>query len=160
MFLMLGDTTYNDGATSVADYRAKWDESLASAGWRAVRQATSVLATWDDHEVDNNFDPSPTTRRTRARRSSKPAAPARRDRSGPHLEADALGLTAGIFVLDCRGERLPSTRGDTDVYLSRAQMDWLKAGLRDSPCVFKLIMNSVPISDFPFPSEPDRWRAT
>ena len=39
-------------------------------------------------------------------------------------------------------------------------MNWLKEGLRNSPARFKLIMNSVPISDFPgfFDAAPeDRW---
>ena len=59
------------------------------------------------------------------------------------------GHSAEVFVLDCRGERRPSTRSVNptreSVYISRAQMDWLKAGLRASPAVFKFIVNSVPI---------------
>jgi alkaline phosphatase D len=158
VFLCLGDTTYNDGASTRSEYRDKWAESLGSAGWRAVRRATSVLTTWDDHEVDNNFDPErldlaiPTQvlfenmplRRT-------PAAP---DRLWKSMR---WGRTAEIFVLDGRSERLRSTRGGDDVYLSRAQMDWLKGGLMESPCLFKLIANSVPIGDFPFPAAEDRW---
>lgn len=65
-----------------------------------------------------------------------------------------------MFTLDCRGERRPSTRNRPDAqYLSRAQMDWLKEGLRSSPAVFKVILNSVPVTDFPLPffSEADRW---
>ena len=158
VFLLTGDTTYNDGATSVAEYRDKWEESLGSDGWLAVRRATSVLATWDDHEVDNNFDPEADDT-TNARQTFFENLPLRRDATDPDRiwRRYRWGLTAEIFVLDTRGERLPSTRGDTDVYISRAQMDWLKTSLTESPCVFKLIMNSVPISDFPFPAENDRW---
>ena len=29
-------------------------------------------------------------------------------------------------------------------------MTWLKQGLSDSPCVFKVILNSVPITNMPF----------
>jgi len=158
LLLMTGDATYNDGAASVGEYRDKWDESMASAGWRAVRQGTSVLATWDDHEVDNNFNPE-SDDTTNARQTFFEHLPLRRDGSEPDRIWKRMrwGLTAEIFVLDCRGERQPSTRGDADVYISRAQMDWLKNGLRDSPCVFKLIVNSVPIGDMPFPAENDRW---
>ncbi|MCA9604517.1 MAG: alkaline phosphatase D family protein [Myxococcales bacterium] len=154
VFLLLGDTTYNDGASSLADYRDKWAESLESAGWRAVRRVTSVYATWDDHEVDNNFDPERDDT-TIARQTFFESLPLRRDATDPDRiwKRFRWGLTAEIFVLDCRGERLPSM----DQYLSRAQMDWLKTGLAESPCVFKIVMSSVPIGDFPFPSENDRW---
>jgi histidinol dehydrogenase len=48
-------------------------------------------------------------------------------------------------VLDSRSERLPSTiTSEHEQYLSRAQMDWFKQALVDSPCTFKVIMNSVP----------------
>lgn len=66
-----------------------------------------------------------------------------------------------MFVLDCRSERRPSTRDDDDAqYISPAQMDWLKAGLLESRAVFKIIVNSVPISNFPALldlAHNDRW---
>jgi alkaline phosphatase D len=71
------------------------------------------------------------------------------------------GKTLELFVLDGRGERRPSTRNSPAAeYLSRAQLDWLKRGLLESDAVFKLIMNSVPISDFPHLFDVltvDRW---
>lgn len=157
-FLCLGDTTYNDGSSTVSEFRAKWAESLGSAGWLAVRRATSLLASWDDHEVDNNFDPERLD-------LSIPTGvffenlPLRRDPVARNRiwKSVRWGLTAEVFVLDCRGERRRSTRGTEDQYLSRAQMDWLKAGLAESPCVFKLIVSSVPIGAFPFPGADDRW---
>jgi alkaline phosphatase D len=158
VFLCLSDTTYNDGSSTLAQYRTKWAESLGSAGWLAVRRATSVLATWDDHEVDNNYDPErlDITVPTRVFFENLPL---RREASAPNRLWKSMrwGRTAEIFVLDGRSERLRSTRGDDDVYLSRAQMDWLKSGLMASPCTFKLIANSVPIGDFPFPGGDDRW---
>lgn len=154
LFLLLGDTTYNDGAVSVDEYRDKWAESLGSAGWRAVRRVTSVYASWDDHEVDNNFDPE-SDDTTNARQTLFENLPLRRDATTPDRlwKRFRWGLTADVFVLDCRGERLPSM----DRYISPEQMSWLKAELADSPCVFKILMNSVPVSDFPFPAEDDRW---
>ena len=44
-------------------------------------------------------------------------------------------------MLDCRGERFG---GD---YISQEQMDWLKDGLLNSSARFKIIANSVPITD-------------
>jgi alkaline phosphatase D len=66
------------------------------------------------------------------------------------------GLTAEILVLDCRYERKPSQ----GLYMSAEQMDWIKQRLQDSPCHFKIIMNSVPITNMPFVwdvAANDRW---
>ena len=51
------------------------------------------------------------------------------------------GDTLELFVLDCRSERRD---GD---YVSREQMDWLKGALTASTARFKLLLNSVPITD-------------
>ncbi len=63
-------------------------------------------------------------------------------------------------MLDSRGERKPSTRfnGQPHQYLSPAQLDWLKTSLKASSAVFKVIMNSVPITDFGFSAfSGDSW---
>ena len=164
-FLLLGDTTYNDGATTIEDFRAKWAENFATEGYLATRAATSLLATWDDHEIDNNWNPE----------STDPATVAAGTQAFfEHLPLERLaedesrlwrrrrwGQTLEVFVLDCRGERKPSTRTGPDAeYVSPEQLAWLKAGLADSPAVFKVIMNSVGITDFPFlldAAAADRW---
>lgn len=164
-FLLLGDTTYNDSATTLDAYRGRWQGNLSKPGYRAMRAATSVLATWDDHEVTNDFDPETVSaaRVAIARQTFFEHLPLRRDAASPDRIWKSMrwGGTVEIFVLDCRSERRPSTRETAMAeYLSRAQMDWLKTSLAASPCVFKLIANSVPISDFPFPfdfSSDDRW---
>lgn len=164
VFLYLGDTTYNDGATTLGDYRGKWEENMGRAEYQSVRAATSALATWDDHEFDNDWNPETfdAARRDAAIQSFFDYQPLRRDPASPDKVYKSVrwGLTAEIFVLDCRSERRPSTRGSTDEYLSRAQMDWLKSGLSASPAVFKIIVNSVPITDFPGAfdfAQNDRW---
>ena len=59
-------------------------------------------------------------------------------------------------------EQKPSTRGTPQKqYLSREQMNWLKDGLKNSPCHFKVLMNSVPITIMPPPlwgGQTDRWQ--
>lgn len=158
LFLLGGDTTYNDGAETLEEFREKWAESLSSEGLLALRATSSVLATWDDHEVWNNFDPEVEDIET-ARAAFFENLPLRRDPVDPARiwKSVRWGLTAEVFVTDTRGERLPSTRGGDDVFLSRAQMDWLKEGLAASPCRFKLILNSIPIGDFPILNAGDRW---
>lgn len=165
VFLLLGDTTYADGAVTLADYRQKWTEVLDTDGYRALRAATSLHASWDDHEVDNNWDPE---RIAAAQiRAATDAffehAPIRRIEGAPDRiwRSARRGRTLELFVLDCRTERVPSTRRSDDAtYVSRAQLDWLKAGLASSTAVFKLVVNSVGITDFPLiidAGSADRW---
>jgi alkaline phosphatase D len=113
-----------------------------------------VIATWDDHEVGNNWSPETIDPELLARATQAffEHLPIRRDEASPGRIWRKLrfGRTAEIFVLDGRSERRPSTR-ETDgaTYLSREQMDWLKGGLAASEAVFKIVMNSVPIGNFP-----------
>lgn len=155
-FLLLGDTSYNDGADTRAEYRTLWAANLASPEYRSLRASTSLLATWDDHEVVNDFNPETidAAKFATARAAYFEALPLRRHETEPDRlwKSVRWGDTAEIFVLDGRGERKPSTRlnGLPHQYLSPAQFDWFKAALKASTAVFKIIMNSVPITDFGF----------
>ena len=164
LYLLLGDTTYADGAVDRAGYREKWAENFSLPSYHRLRESTSVVATWDDHEVENNWDPETIDA---AQLGAATAAffehlPIRRDPMAPDRiwRSFRWGRTVEFFVLDCRGERRPSTRESPDAeYLSAAQMDWLQAGLQNSEAVFKVIINSVPMGDFPtFGFNDDRWQ--
>ena len=165
LFIFGGDNAYCDGAEVLEDYRGLYAEHFGKPEHVALRGATSLLASWDDHEVDNNWDPEQIdpVKLADATRAFFEHLPLRRITDAPDRiwRSVRWGLTAEIFVLDCRGERLPSTRtGDNATYISRAQMDWLKLGLATSPAVFKLIVNSVPITDMPLVwdvAPQDRW---
>jgi alkaline phosphatase D len=162
-FLLLGDTTYNDGAKTLTEFRTKWRESLASRGWTSMRLQTAVIATWDDHEIDNDFNPESVDTQVfaNAKQALFEHVPMRRTAASRIWRKVPFGKTADVFVLDTRGERKPSTRGSANpIYISREQMDWLKAELKASTARFKLLMNSVPISDFPGlfdTASSDRW---
>jgi alkaline phosphatase D len=166
-FVFVGDNAYCDGAKTIAEYRAKYVSHFGRPEHVAIRARTAMYATWDDHEVVNDWNPEtvnagmldaafqaffehvPLTR--------VPGAERRIWRSA------RWGKTVEIFVLDCRSERKPSTiLSSTPQYISPEQLAWLKAGLRASPAVFKLIVNSVPITNMPtvwdvYPT--DRWEA-
>ncbi len=164
-FLLLGDTSYNDGCFTLDQYRERWAKSLGRDAYRALRRSTSVLATWDDHEVTNDFNPETIDpeRLATARRAFFEALPLRRLPEAPNRLWHSVrwGRTAEIFVLDSRSERKPSTllTGEHQ-YLSPAQLTWLKEALASSPATFKVVMSSVPISDFGFSAlSPDGWRA-
>lgn len=157
-FLLLGDTLYADGSSSRMDFADIWKRALGRHPQRRLRASTSLIPTWDDHEVTNNFD------------SMDSRVPVGRDEYfafqpiGRHLDAPnrlwrsvRWGKTVEFFVLDCRGER-DVTKGQ---YVSPEQLDWLERGLSTSSARFKVILNSVPISEFPGPlfglGRDDRW---
>lgn len=164
MFLHLGDMAYNDGATSLAEFRASWGEYMAAPGYRRAFSRAGLYATWDDHEIDDNsnFDretmvPEQLQKRQNAMDAYFETLPI--DAEGPNYRlwrSFRWGLTAEIIVLDCRYERRPSQGR----YMSEQQMQWLQQRLLESPCHFKVIMNSVPITNMPLAFDvaaSDRW---
>jgi len=146
MFFFLGDTVYADGAQTLEEYRAYWRTARTTGGFRDVSQATSLVATWDDHEVMNDFEglAAPAERVLAAKTAFREAIPQRRGPDGSSIwRRLSWGATADVFVLDSRGER----DGEAQ-YLSIEQMDWLKRELSGSTARFKVILNSVPITDY------------
>ncbi|TNE47637.1 MAG: hypothetical protein EP343_18940 [Deltaproteobacteria bacterium] len=140
----LGDFSYNDGATTPEEYHTKWKGTLQIPGYVELLARSGLYATWDDHETTNDdklYDLSP-ERRKIARDSYLQHVPQPQDRPGGAFWASyRWGQTAEFFVLDCRGERKP----DEKIYISQEQMDWVKKAISDSPCHFKVVLNSVPI---------------
>lgn len=61
-FVYLGDTIYADSglmpapATTLEGYRAKYKEARSIRELRDLLAGTPVIATWDDHEVENDYD--------------------------------------------------------------------------------------------------------
>ncbi|MES2504852.1 MAG: alkaline phosphatase D family protein [Myxococcota bacterium] len=156
-FLCNGDSSYNDSVQSLYGYQQAWLKTLSSRGCQMLRRSTSLIGTIDDHEIEDNFDPETINplKLQAAKKAFFEHMPLRRNETKPDQiwRKFSFGATADIFVLDCRTERRPSFGR----YMSRAQMDWLKQGLFESGAMFKIIMNSVPISEFPFPMASDRW---
>lgn len=144
-FAFLGDTIYAD-AYSDAAVSGLWQSELSETGLQDITAGTSMVATWDDHEVDNNWSWS-----TNGMESRFATCLADFQRYMPHRSGRSesgiwrklsWGKTLDVFVLDCRSERKDGN------YISVEQMDWLKTGLSESTAHFKVILNSVPIADF------------
>jgi len=161
-FAWLGDTVYADDAETSEEYRSFYEYNINSDGFVAVMGNTPGIFSWDDHEVANNwsiesidperFDIASTAFFENLAIERLPETPNRLWRSF------TFGKTVEVFVLDCRGEREPSK----GIYLSVEQMDWLKQGLSSSKAVWKIILNSIPITEMPaiyqFPEMlDDRW---
>ena len=164
LYLHLGDSIYADDAESLEDFRAMWRENWQSEGFRAILADTVYLPVWDDHEVENDYslESSDPVRVWRAQTAFYEFNPISRiPGAGFRLwRSWKWGRTVEFFALDCRGERLPSTREDLDAqYISPEQMAWLKDALLSSDAVFKLIINSAPIWDMPeiWMNTYDRW---
>ena len=144
-FVLLGDTIYADSGWDEPDYEGDWENALSQRGLQDVTASTSVIATWDDHEVDNDWsftDPGMVQQAQESLESFRRAIPMIRGTEGSTLwRRLTWGDSVDVFVLDCRGERMNGR------YISVEQMDWLKDGLLNSTARFKIICNSVPITD-------------
>jgi phosphodiesterase/alkaline phosphatase D-like protein len=158
-FCLLGDTIYVDYSPDAWDYETKWNTALSTAGLKDLTGSTSVIATWDDHEVANNysFDEEGIEEKFAAGLAAfRRGLPLGHGPDGASIwRTLSWGGVLDVFVLDCRGERRDGR------YISVEQMDWLKAGLLSSTARFKIILNSVPITDLSAifgPAElDDRW---
>ncbi len=163
LVLHLGDLSYNDRASTLDEYRAIWAANLADESYRAMLASHGWYATWDDHEVRDNYDPETVgaMRLEAAKRSFFEAVAVPRGASGEIYTSYRWGDTAEVFVLDARSERRPSTIGSAQpIFVSDAQLEWLKGALAASEARFKLVMTSVNISNLPEPFwiyEEDRW---
>jgi phosphodiesterase/alkaline phosphatase D-like protein len=164
LLLHLGDMSYNDGAVTLDDYRAKWRATLGDPGYRAVLPTAGMYATWDDHEISNDLNPetiAPGLIAT-AKRAYFEALPQERNPDGHLWKSYRWGDSVEFFVLDCRTERVPSSReGDDATYISPEQMQWFKDALISSPCHFKVVLNSVPVTGFTsdfWALAGDRWQ--
>jgi alkaline phosphatase D len=150
-FIHCGDHVYADHAHTLAEYRGVYDNYWRVPGLHALHGSTGLFTTWDDHEVFNNWNPE-MINRDRLGAATRAFFEHRAIRRHPE-HADRIwrkfrwGRTAEIFMLDVRGERLPSTRDTADAqFISNAQLRWLKNSLRDSDAVFKLVVTSKPIT--------------
>jgi alkaline phosphatase D len=163
LMLHLGDMSYNDGAETIDEFRARWRETLAEPNYRALHARTSLVATWDDHEFTNNPDPEriPGLIAT-GKQAFFEALPMEPGPGGRLWQSFSWGRTAEFFVLDGRTERRPSTRETPDAqYVSPEQLAWLQEALKRSRAHFKVVLNSVPIIRFDDPVwlfPDDRWQ--
>ena len=157
-FLMLGDTIYADlpreqFAPTLRHYRAKHRENRADVALQRLLASTSVVATWDDHEVENNFDRTHPALAAglRAFREYWPARP-----NAVLYRRFSWTPAVDVFVLDCRSYRSPAAdpNGPAKTMLGAEQKRWLIRELKASTATFKFLVSSVP---FLLPGAADEW---
>jgi alkaline phosphatase D len=152
-FIHCGDHIYGDAAETLAEYRAIYEKYWEVKNLAAVHRSTGLYTIWDDHEVVNNWasDTVAPARVDAARRAFFEHRAFRKNAAAPERlwRSFRWGKTAEFFIIDVRGERLKKNRllasgaANPDAQImSKAQMDWLKAGLSASKAVFKFIVTS------------------
>lgn len=163
--LLLGDAVYADDARNREDYRDLWQGNLSRYEMQALFRSCPVIATWDDHEVDNNWDPESfnAARLEAAREAFFEHLPIRRDPAYPERiwRSFRFGRVVEVFMLDLRSERRPSTRDAEDAeYVSPAQLAWLVEGVTSSTAVFKVVATPIPIGAYPplYLGTDQRWQ--
>lgn len=158
--LLLGDTVYADDAQSLDEYRAFYDTTFRWAGPADWLAGSAVVATWDDHEVTNDYVRAELEegRYEAALQAFREALPQQEGPSGGVWRRLAFGGTLDLFVLDVRSER----DAEAGLYIGEEQERWLIEGLRGSEAAFQLVLTSVPITDYSdFLGElgaDDRWQ--
>jgi alkaline phosphatase D len=162
-FLFVGDTIYADVACSKADtapganfrastlaqFRARHRYNRQDAAFQAFLRRTPVYATWDDHDVRNNFAGPTTPLMPIGRQAFLEYWPvAAGDDPTQLYRSVRWGRLLEVFILDTRqyrsDNRLPDGPGKT--MLGAAQRRWLLDALPASTATWKIVVSSVPLS--------------
>lgn len=153
-------------AETLDEFRGQYRYNLLDEHLRAFCANVPQVWQWDDHEVMNNWSSSKSVaddKRYReksvplmvahAKRAFLEYAPMRPSASETERVYRRIpyGPLLEVFVLDMRSYRGPNTwnrqaqqSAETD-YLGRPQLEWLRAGLRDSKALWKAVAADMPI---------------
>jgi len=113
LFVFLGDTVYADSplaprpASTLEQYRAKYRESRSIPGLQRLLRTIPVVAIWDDHEVQNDFDRETVSpaRFAVAHRAFVEAWPVGEQPDGRLYRSFRWGREVELFILDLRSYR-------------------------------------------------------
>ena len=152
-FLHLGDTIYADrggSARRLEEFWAKYRANRDDAATQRCFLETSWYVVWDDHEVEDNFEPDNPLAPI-GRRAFLDYWPIRRNSQEPEriYRSFRWGRACELFLLDTRQYR-DRERG---TMLGAAQKRWLFDGLLSSSALFKFVATSVAL----YGGGSDRW---
>ncbi len=163
VFVMLGDNVYAD-TEDMEQMRQIYAQLAAKPGFQKVRQSTTMLATWDDHDYGKNDAGAEFPKKAEARqvflefwgRSNEINDPAREGiysswTGGPE------GRRVQIILLDTRSFRSPldqqkingkktylPVRGEGATMLGETQWRWLEDRLRE-PADVRILASSIQV---------------
>jgi len=162
--LLLGDLIYADArcpsppnapgadfvATTLEQYRNKHRYQREAPALQRFLASVPVYATWDDHEVRNNFSGSSEPAMPIGRQAFLEYWPIQRNPEDPWrlYRSFRWGRTVELFILDTRQyrDRNADRDGPRKTMLGKAQREWLLETLSKSTAVWKVIVTSVPLS--------------
>lgn len=152
---------------TLADYRTRHGRYKTDADLQALHAAAPVVAIWDDHEFANDAwsggaenhtegaEGAWAARQAAAKQAYFEWMPVRTAIAGTTYRRLRFGKLVDLSLLDLRSFRSQQVavgNGSVDdpdrTLTGRAQLDWLKAGLKASDTTWRLIGNSVMISPF------------
>ncbi|MFJ8467019.1 alkaline phosphatase D family protein [Streptomyces swartbergensis] len=152
---------------ALADYRVRHARYKTDPDLQALHAAAPVVAIWDDHELANDAwsggaenhtegaEGTWSARQAAAKQAYFEWMPVRPAIAGTTYRRLRFGKLADLSLLDLRSFRSQQVKvGDGEVddpdrtLTGRAQLDWLKAGLKASDTTWRLVGNSVMVSPF------------
>lgn len=158
---------------TLADYRTRHGKYKTDPDLQALHTKAPVIAIWDDHEFANDAwsggaenhtegaEGAWSARQAAARQAYFEWMPVRPAIAGTTYRRLRFGKLADLSLLDLRSFRSQQVKvgnGSVDdpdrTITGRAQLDWLKAGLKASDTRWRLVGNSVMISPFAIGSLP------
>jgi alkaline phosphatase D len=173
LFILLGDNVYGD-TEDMSVLRKKYDQLAAEPGFQDLRASSTLLATWDDHDMGRNdagadYVPRAQSKSELFRFLDEPASSPRRSRGGvyaSYMFGDP-GRRVQVILLDTRSFRSPLRR-DTDAkgaryvpdddpaktMLGERQWTWLADQLRQ-PADVRIIGSSIQVLSEEHPFE--KW---
>lgn len=162
--LFLGDMIYADspcpappnlpGAEAVCrtrdDFRRRWIYNRSDPNHRALLASTSMVTTWDDHEVENDFGGTAAPLIAEGLAAFLEFHPLAADPADPKRIYRRLrwGNQVELFVLDTRQYRGANSAADgpANTLLGAAQTAWLMGAVKRSDAVWKVIGTSMPLT--------------
>ncbi|MFE4583192.1 alkaline phosphatase D family protein [Streptomyces chartreusis] len=158
---------------TLADYRIRHGKYKTDPDLQALHAKAPVVAMWDDHEFANSAwsggaenhtegaEGAWATRQPAAKQAYFEWMPVRPAIAGTTYRRLRFGRLVDLSLLDLRSFRSQQVsigNGDVDdpdrTLTGRAQLDWLKAGLKSSDATWRLVGNSVMISPLAIGSLP------
>ncbi|MFE9437746.1 alkaline phosphatase D family protein [Streptomyces sp. NPDC006602] len=152
---------------TLADYRIRHGRYKTDADLQALHTVAPVIAIWDDHEFANDAwsggaenhtegaEGAWSARQAAAKQAYFEWMPVRTAIAGTTYRRLRFGKLVDLSLLDLRSFRSQQVavgNGSVDdpdrTLTGRAQLDWLKAGLKASDTTWRLVGNSVMISPF------------
>ncbi|MFJ8359656.1 alkaline phosphatase D family protein [Streptomyces sp. NPDC093984] len=152
---------------TLSDYRIRHAKYKTDPDLQALHAKAPVIAIWDDHEFADNAwsggavnhtegaEGTWTARKAAAKQAYFEWMPVRPAVEGTTYRRLRFGKLADLSLLDLRSfrsQQASTGSGSVDdpdrTLTGRAQLDWLKAGLKTSDTTWRLVGNSVMIAPF------------